>query len=1341
MKPRPFLSLLLLTLSAVGLAAWVGEGAVWMLVPAAMATVVGLAFVPMSETKQLGAGSLLVLAVAAAFVAEWDLQRFSDRWPDRLEAWEAQIQQELATDLDDLLRAGEAATERLARSWQAVPETPSATIPSGLPGEGVDAVAAFDPTGDLLAWQGVHQGPFPEAVRGGEERYMYLEGALFGYLYVSQPLPDGAGTAVSASLLRADLPSGLAEGLTDFASRFQRRHGAHVRVSRADRVEGESVWDLRWEDRVLLSVGVDPLSEADALQARAVRWQRGVAGGVVLAWLLLLAAAGRTRKEQATLATGLLFVLALLPLGRLLGTREPFSPTGLLLPVSPAVTLGDLIILGAAAAFLLGALASRRVARIPAWAAAVLAALAGTGLLAILGSGASRELLGEGEAGWIAFQGAGTVLVGIVFTGAILVGRGRGDRVRPAALGLGLLGALLLAGLAAFRVQAGPELPVWVGLLWALPLLAIITAVPSWRRWGAASVRLLLGLSVAATLVLPWAWSLRVDARMAGAEERMERLGTRPDPFLEFLLLRAGEEAVELAGTGRNAVEILYGAWIRSGLAEEDVPVWLTVWSSDGRPQEELRIGVTEDRPPIPPDLVEEAVMRREVSLRRYDLADMHYVAVAPLGRGAVVSMTVPPRRTLSARAPLGPLFSPARGDPDPLVLVPLMPGEVLGPTEGVRWIRTSEGWQGELFLAYPDEVYHAHYILDLPGPGLLVARGTLLLLLSLVPTLLLWAAGRRVGPADPEGEPGRWRVWVTSFRGKVTVALFVFFLIPSLAFGTLAYRTLAGAALRTAETLAERAVEDAAGWYDEVDGAMDMLARRTGSDLLRYSGGELVSGSLQELVDLGLYHGWLPWEIHRQMAAGEDLVATTTASLGGWEYVVAYRRGRGGEVLAAPAPLQAGATALRQREVADLLGFTVALGAGLSVLLSLLVGRALTRPIHTLQVASERVGAGNMGVHLPEDRSDEFGAVFSAFNRMVDRLSRTRRELIRGSRRTRAIVEEVATGVVALDPQGHVILANPRAEELLGTPLTTNRPLPQGSGEGDPVSALSGWVEGYLRDGLREAATDLQVGARRLRVRARRVSRRGPPGGAVVSVEDVTDELRTERILAWGEMARQVAHEVKNPLTPIKLGVQHLRRAWEDERPEFGEILMRNVEAILREIDRLSAIASGFSRYGAPSPPGSRPAEPVDVSRVVDEILTLYQVGHGPVTFRARGFGELPAVRARSSELKEVLVNLLENARRALETAGTVTVEGERDGGEVRIRVRDDGQGIPPELLHRIFEPHFSTQSGGSGLGLAIVRRLVESWGGRVWAESGEEGTSVTFSVPVWDENESSGG
>jgi nitrogen fixation/metabolism regulation signal transduction histidine kinase len=292
----------------------------------------------------------------------------------------------------------------------------------------------------------------------------------------------------------------------------------------------------------------------------------------------------------------------------------------------------------------------------------------------------------------------------------------------------------------------------------------------------------------------------------------------------------------------------------------------------------------------------------------------------------------------------------------------------------------------------------------------------------------------------------------------------------------------------------------------------------------------------------------------------------------------------------------------------------------------------------------------------------------------------------VRTTRRTQAIVEESATGLIAFGPDAEVTLVNEPAEAFLGRTIPVGAALAE---RGDPADEVAAWVRMYFRDALRAAAAEFQLGSRRVRVRARRIDRRGTIGGAVMSVEDVTDELRAERVLVWGEMARQVAHEVKNPLTPIKLSIQHIRRAWDDRRPDFGDILSRNAGAILGEIDRLASIASSFSRLGTPAALGG-PLEAVDLERVVGEVLTLYDTDEGTVRFESRVEPGLPAVTAREPEVKEVLVNLLENARAAIRDDGSVRVEVAGNGAGLELRVRDDGGGIPPTSFRACSSPTF---------------------------------------------------
>jgi two-component system nitrogen regulation sensor histidine kinase NtrY len=216
----------------------------------------------------------------------------------------------------------------------------------------------------------------------------------------------------------------------------------------------------------------------------------------------------------------------------------------------------------------------------------------------------------------------------------------------------------------------------------------------------------------------------------------------------------------------------------------------------------------------------------------------------------------------------------------------------------------------------------------------------------------------------------------------------------------------------------------------------------------------------------------------------------------------------------------------------------------------------------------------------------------------------------------------------------------------------------------------------------------------------------------------------RAERVLAWGEMARQVAHEIKNPLTPIRLGVQHLRRARTDPRVDFDTVLNDNVRRILAEIDRLDEIARSFSRYGS-APADLPPAVDVDVATVVKDVVGLEQMGDRLVKWQVRGADHPVWAMAQRDAMRDVLLNVFENAR--LAGARHVEIAVRDEEGRVTLETVDDGAGIAPAVMPRIFEPHFSTRTTGSGLGLAVSRRLIEAWGGEIAITSDEgKGTRV---------------
>lgn len=277
-------------------------------------------------------------------------------------------------------------------------------------------------------------------------------------------------------------------------------------------------------------------------------------------------------------------------------------------------------------------------------------------------------------------------------------------------------------------------------------------------------------------------------------------------------------------------------------------------------------------------------------------------------------------------------------------------------------------------------------------------------------------------------------------------------------------------------------------------------------------------------------------------------------------------------------------------------------------------------------------------------------------------------------------------------------------------------------------VGGLIAWVLSGLAarafaqpiSALRRAAEEVARGARELTSLGK-----APPSEfrpvfqrfrqMAVELSDSRQDLeRAQRVFAWGEMARQVAHEIKNPLTPIRLGVQHLRRAHADARPDFPQILDRNVERILGEIDRLDHIARSFSKFGM-RPEDAPPTESVTLAPLLRDVVALEEMGEGEVEWRLDMPGDLIA-RARVEELREVLLNILENAR--LANARLVTLRASQSSERVELSIEDDGDGVSEEHLAHVFEPRFSTRTSGSGLGLAISRRLVESWGGNIRLE-----------------------
>ncbi|MGH7448552.1 MAG: sensor histidine kinase, partial [Longimicrobiales bacterium] len=841
-------------------------------------------------------------------------------------------------------------------------------------------------------------------------------------------------------------------------------------------------------------------------------------------------------------------------------------------------------------------------------------------ILRILFTGTTTALLEGPEAYWYGFQLAAVLVLAIVTLLALPRSSPAGGEVaewiddsrRRWLIAAAVVLSAAFAIAASLVGEQSRPLPLASAFVWVIPFALGAAALAPVSGRSGALLRLLLAGWLAGTAVLPHMWRAHVDARLAAAELQLERLGTRADPFLHYLLEEFASQARARFAAGEAGVQLLYRTWVASGLAQQPYPARIILWSPAGQPLEPLvQLGsapvprIVEERQ-LDPLLLSARTQAAHAVIDFSDVPDMSRLLSVPLADGSLITVMVPPRRTLdrtSAIAPFLGVIAPATtrlnlveasGEPD---------------QEFIEWEPSDDGWRSEAFVKYPDGWYHAHMAVTVPPVGVRLARGMLLIAFDLALLTLLWIIGvvGRGGAAVPRGG---WRAWLDTFRARITIALFAFFLIPTLVFGWVAYRALSGEVARVAQTWAQYSVSRVVLEFQEGVADLPDLAAHAGTDVLRYINGELIAVSSREALDLGVYGAWMPAGIFNRLDSGEDLAALATQQLGGYEYVTAYHAVRPSGTLGVPMSLSSGETAVRQREFAHLVLFAVVVGALFSLALSVAVGRALAGPIGQLRRASAAVGAGRFGVQLPEREGGEFGQLFTSFNRMARRLRRARAR-----------------------------------------------------------------------------------------------------------------ELRTARVLAWGEMARQVAHEIKNPLTPIKLAVQHLRRAYADRHPQFDDVLDSNVSQILTEIDRLSEIARAFSRYGAPTL-ATGPVAAVDAPAVIREALTLYRSGDRTVRYIDDVQPDLPRVQTRADELKEVLLNLVENARAALAGPGDIIISAYiSDPEHVDIEVADTGPGIPSHLLTRVFEPQFSTRSSGTGLGLAIVRRLVESWGGTVVAESGGAG------------------
>ncbi|HBL29779.1 MAG TPA: hypothetical protein DD490_23330 [Acidobacteria bacterium] len=403
-----------------------------------------------------------------------------------------------------------------------------------------------------------------------------------------------------------------------------------------------------------------------------------------------------------------------------------------------------------------------------------------------------------------------------------------------------------------------------------------------------------------------------------------------------------------------------------------------------------------------------------------------------------------------------------------------------------------------------------------------------------------------------------------------------------------------------------------------------------------------------------------------------------------------------------------------------------------------LYLARRVTVPIQALAEGTKRISGGDLSHRVDVEADDELGILVDSFNRMTAEMETSKVQLERSNRELAAVLANVAAGVISADPEGRIFLCNDAALKMLH------------QGEDEVVGRLAdeAWPDpertklaallrpgGDASSGRASQELHLRLGGDLKTFEAKVTALIGTGGavqGRVLVLEDLSELIQAQQLAAWNEAARRIAHEIKNPLTPIRLAAERLLHKHRQGDPGLGPAIENGVEIIVREVVNLQGMVDEFSRYARM--PRPRPTR-VDLGRLVNDTLSLYRNLKPGVEVEARVEPGMTEVWLDGEQIRRALINLLDNAVEATEAPGQVTVAADRnpaDGTGVRLRISDTGRGIPSAARDKLFLPYFSTKGRGTGLGLAIVHRIVTDHQGTIQVEDNRpQGTVFTLELP----------
>jgi nitrogen fixation/metabolism regulation signal transduction histidine kinase len=412
---------------------------------------------------------------------------------------------------------------------------------------------------------------------------------------------------------------------------------------------------------------------------------------------------------------------------------------------------------------------------------------------------------------------------------------------------------------------------------------------------------------------------------------------------------------------------------------------------------------------------------------------------------------------------------------------------------------------------------------------------------------------------------------------------------------------------------------------------------------------------------------------------------------------------------------------------------------------------RRLVGPIQQLMQGTRAVARGDFDTRLPIPARDEIGFLINSFNDMTQRLAEARQEARHSEQKVESerkklevILTRLSTGVVSLEPDMRIRTANAAAGVILNVDLEAR------IGESlldlgltHPLVAQFLAVSGaHLERGRSDWREQIvlrgDVGRRVLMCACTALpgGENGSLGGYVVVFDDITALLQAQRDAAWGEVARRLAHEIKNPLTPIQLSAERLRRRYLVSPGDELDLLDRATHTIIEQVEAMKEMVNAFSQYArTPDVDLSR----FDLNELISGVAELYRSGDHPVTITLSADANLSSIEADAGRMRQVFHNLMRNALDAMEQQADarvdiVTRHLHRDSGDaVEIKVCDNGPGFVDAIMDQAFEPYVTSKAKGTGLGLAIVKKLIEEHGGHITARNREQGgAEISILLPI---------